>query len=66
VNVHGLNLDQIYREINVTNFGRVFAYLASVCLQNDSEESIRHNVQKTSRHVEFLVFPNINQVNVQF
>jgi hypothetical protein len=49
VNAHGLNLDQIYRsrEINVTNFGCIIAYLAFVCLQNDSEESIRHNVQKT-------------------
>ena len=42
-----LNLEQIYREINVTNFGRIIAYLAFVCLQNDNEESIRHNVQKT-------------------
>jgi hypothetical protein len=47
VNAHGLNLDLIYREINVTNLGRIFAYLALVCLQNASEESIRHNVQKT-------------------
>jgi hypothetical protein len=47
VNSHGLNLDQIYREINVTNFGCIIAYLAFVCLQNDSEESIRHDVQKT-------------------
>ena len=47
VNTHGLNLDQIYREINVTNFGCIIWYLAFVCLQNDSEESIRHNVQKT-------------------
>jgi hypothetical protein len=49
VNAHGLNLDQIYREINVTNFGCIIAYLALVCLQNDSEESIRHNVQKNHR-----------------
>ena len=27
VNAHGLNLDQIYREINVTNFGCIIAYL---------------------------------------
>ena len=47
VSARGLNLDQIYREINVTNFGCIIAYLALVCVQNDSEESIRHNVQKT-------------------
>ena len=62
VNTHGLNLDQIYREINVTKFGCIISYLAYVCLQNFSEESIRHNVQKPSRQVEFLIFPNINQL----
>jgi hypothetical protein len=43
MNTRGLNLEQVYREINVTNFGRIIAYLAFICLQNDSEESIRHN-----------------------
>ena len=33
--------------ISNTNFGCIIAYLAFVCVQNDSEESIRHNVQKT-------------------
>jgi hypothetical protein len=47
VNAHGLHLDQVYREINITNSGRIFAYLALVCLQGDSEESIRENVRKT-------------------
>ncbi|CAB4042433.1 uncharacterized transposon-derived, partial [Paramuricea clavata] len=28
VNALGLNLDQVHREINMTNFGRIFAYLA--------------------------------------
>ena len=45
VNAHGLNLDQVYREINMTNFGRIFAYLAFVCMQSDSEESVRENVR---------------------
>jgi hypothetical protein len=40
MNTRDLNLEQVYREINVTNFGRIIAYLAFVCLQNDSEESI--------------------------
>jgi hypothetical protein len=39
MNTRDLNLEQIYREINVTNFGRILAYLAFVCLQNDNEES---------------------------
>ena len=34
-NTHNLNLEQIYREINVTNFGCIIAYLALVCLKND-------------------------------
>ncbi|CAB4001005.1 Hypothetical predicted protein [Paramuricea clavata] len=45
VNAHGLHLGQIYREINLTNFGRIFAYLALACLQRDSEESVRENVR---------------------
>ena len=57
VNAHGLNLDQIYREINVTNFGCIIAYLAFVCLQNDSEESIRHNVQKTIEACQIFTIP---------
>ena len=42
MNTRGLNLEQVYRDINVTNFGRIIAYLASICLRNNSEESIRH------------------------
>jgi hypothetical protein len=45
VSAHGLNLDQVYREINMTNFGRIFAYLALVCMQSDSEESVREQVR---------------------
>ena len=29
-NTHNLNLEQIYREINVTNFGCIIAYLALI------------------------------------
>ena len=47
MNAHCLNLDQVCREINMTNFGRFFAYLALVCMQGDSEESVRENVRKT-------------------
>ena len=41
MNTHDLNLEQVYREINVTNFGRIITYLAFLCLKNYSEESIR-------------------------
>ena len=45
MNTRDLNLEQVYREINVTNFGCIIAYLAFVCLQNDNEESIGDHVQ---------------------
>jgi hypothetical protein len=45
VSAHSLNLDKVYREINMTNFGRIFAYL--VCMQGDNEESVREHVRKT-------------------
>ncbi len=40
---HEMNVDleQLYREINITNVGRIFAYLTFVSFQRDSEESIR-------------------------
>ena len=45
---HEMNVDleQLYREINITNVGRIFAYLTFVSFQRDSEESIRLNVQR--------------------
>jgi hypothetical protein len=53
-----LNLDQIYREIDVTKFGCIIAYLiALVCLQSDSEESVRHNVQKTIEACRIFTIP---------
>jgi hypothetical protein len=62
INQHHLNLEQIYRELNVTNFGRIIiAYLAYVCLQNDSEESISHNVQKTIEACRIFNIPKHKQ-----
>ncbi len=45
---HEMNVDleQLYREINITNVGRIFAYLTFVSFQRDSEESIRLNVRR--------------------
>jgi hypothetical protein len=58
MNAHdGLNLVQIYREIYVINCGCIIAYLAFICLQNDSEESIRHNVQKTIEACRIFTIP---------
>ena len=31
--IHILDIEQLYREINITNFGRTIAYLACVYLQ---------------------------------
>ena len=42
MNTRALNLEEVYREINVTNFCPIIAYLALTCLKNNSEESIRH------------------------
>ncbi len=41
-----VDLEQLYREINITNVGRIFAYLTFVCFQRNSEESIRLNVRR--------------------
>jgi hypothetical protein len=57
MSTHNLNLEQIYRGINVTNFSRIIAYLAFLCLQNDNEESIRHNVQKTIEACRIFSIP---------
>ena len=45
---HEMNVDleQLYREINITNVGRIFAYLTFVSFQRNSEESIRLNVRR--------------------
>ena len=63
VNAHGLNLDQVHREINMTNFGRIFAYLALVCMQSDSEESVRENVRKTVEAFRTFHIPKAKRNN---
>ena len=39
--IHALDIEQLYREINATNFGRTIAYLACVYLQSEDEETVR-------------------------
>jgi hypothetical protein len=40
------DFEQLYREICVKNYGRLFAYLAVVNLHCYSEDSIRRNVRR--------------------
>ena len=37
--IHILDIEQLYREINITNFGRTIAYLACVYLQSEAMEN---------------------------
>ena len=60
---HSLNLDQVYREINMTNFGRIFAYLALVCMQSDNEESVREHVRKTVEAFRTFHIPKAKRNN---
>jgi hypothetical protein len=62
MSAHGLNLDQVYREINMTNFGRIFAYLA-LGMQSDSEESVREHVRKTIEAFRTFHIPKAKRNN---
>ena len=44
--IHILDIEQLYREINITNFGRTVAYLACVYLQSEDEETVRRNIRR--------------------
>jgi hypothetical protein len=63
VSARGLNLDQVYREINRTNFGRIFPYLALVCMQSDSEESVREHARKTVEAFRTFHIPKAKRNN---
>ena len=63
VSAHGLNLDQVYREINMTNFGCIFAYLALVCMQSDSKEIVREHVRKTVKAFQTFHIPKAKRNN---
>ena len=63
VSGHSLNLDQVYREINMTNFGRIFAYLALVCMQRDNEESVREHIRKTVEAFRTFHIPKAKRNN---
>ena len=44
--IHVSDFEQLYREINITNFGRIIAYLAYVYKQSESEETIKELFEK--------------------
>ena len=45
----------------MTNFGRIF--LALVCMQSDSEESVRENVRKTIEAFQTFHIPKAKRNN---
>ena len=47
----------------MTNYGRIFAYLALVCMQSDSEESVRENVRKTIEAFQTFHIPKTKRNN---
>ena len=61
--IHVSDFEQLYREINITNFGRIIAYLAYVYKQSESEETIRHNVRRCIEELRSFDIPNLRQSN---
>jgi hypothetical protein len=47
----------------MTSFGRIFAYLALVCVQSDSEESVRENFRKTVEAFRTFHIPKAKRNN---
>ena len=60
---HVSDFEQLYREINITNFGRIIAYLAYVYKQSESEETIPHNVRRCIEECRKFDIPNLKQSN---
>ena len=54
--IHVSDFEQLYREINITNFGRIIAYLAYVYKQSESEELFATMFEGVLRNVESLIF----------
>ena len=59
--IHILDIEQLYREINITNFGRTIAYLAYVYLQTENEETIRHNVRRCVEECRKFDIPKLKR-----
>ena len=61
--IHILDIEQLYREINITNFGRTIAYLACVYLQSEDEETVRRNIRRCVEELKSFDIPNLKQSN---
>ena len=61
--IYILDIEQLYREINITNFGRTVAYLACVYLQSEDEETVRRNIRRCVGELRSFDIPNLRQSN---
>ena len=61
--IHILDTEQLYREINITNFGHTIAYLAYVYLQSEEEETVRRNIRRCVEELRSFDIPNLKQSN---
>ena len=57
--IHVSDFEQLYREINITNFGRIIAYY--VYLQTENEETIRHNVRRCVEECRKFDIPKLKR-----
>ena len=61
------DFEQLYREICVENYGRLFAYLAVVSLHCYSEDNIRRNVRRAIGACQNIYIPNTDEsINGKF
>ena len=54
--IHVSDFEQLYREITITNFGLIIAYLAYAYKQSESEETFASMFEGVLRNVESLIF----------
>ena len=59
--IHILDIEQLYREINIANFGRTVAYLACVYLQSEDEETVRRNIRRCVGELRSFDIPNLKR-----
>ncbi len=61
--MHISDFEQLYREICVENYGRLFAYLAVVSLHWHSEDNIRRNVRRAIGTFQNIYIPKYKRDN---
>ena len=59
--IHVSDFEQLYREINAPNFGRIIAYLACVYLQSEDEETVRRNTRRCVEELRSFDIPNLKR-----